>query len=450
MVLLRGTLSPPGDKSMTHRALIFASLVKGRVDIEGALLSGDTRASALALRKLGLSMTVEQKERGADIAIVSPGILEIRRNFAACADSRGGGAAPDCLFDCGNSGTTMRLLAGLCAGLAGGTFVFDGDASLRRRDMKRILAPLSDLGAGYRYLGAEGFAPFELRGERLNGGDFNLTVSSAQVVTALILAGLSADSPLRVSTPYVVRDHTLRALRFMGADISVPRQDGAAHGGTALAVRPLDRDLMPCRFSIPGDISSCAFFLVAAAILPGSEVTLLNVGVNPGRTLVIDVLRRMGVEISYLNEREVCGEPVCDLFVQAPASLQATDVTAEEVPSGIDEIPALALAFAFASGRSTVSGAGELKQKESNRLKLLTDNLQGAGVAVEAYDDGFAVQGKGFLAGGGFWRTDLDHRLAMIGMVASLAAREPLKLEEKESCAVSYPQFESDLKSLLA
>ncbi|MBI5173826.1 MAG: 3-phosphoshikimate 1-carboxyvinyltransferase [Candidatus Melainabacteria bacterium] len=436
MVLLRGTLAPPGDKSMTHRAIIFAALVKGRVEIDGALLSGDTKASALSLRKLGLSMTIEPEERGAHIAIVSPGILEIRRNFAA--------AAPACLFDCGNSGTTMRLLAGLCAGLQGGTFVFDGDASLRRRDMKRILAPLSELGAGFRYLGAEGCAPFELRGERLQGGDFNLTVSSAQVVTALILAALSADAPLTVSTPYVVRDHTLRALRFMGVDISCP-----SPGKNALMVRPLTFDLAPCRFSIPGDISSCAFFLVAAAILPGSAVTLLNVGVNPGRTLVIDVLRRMGVQIDYLNEREVCGEPVCDLFVQAPAALTATDISAEEVPSGIDEIPALSLAFAFAAGRSTVRGAGELKQKESNRLKLLTDNLLAAGVAVEVYDDGFAVQGKGYLAGGSFWRTDLDHRLAMIGMVASLAAREPLMLEEKESCAVSYPQFEADLKSLL-
>ncbi len=439
MVLLRGTLAPPGDKSMTHRALIFAALVKGRVDIDGALLSGDTKASALALRKLGLSMTIEQKERGADIAIVSPGILEIRRTFAA--------GAPASLFDCGNSGTTMRLLSGLCAGLAGGSFVFDGDASLRRRDMKRILLPLSELGAGFRYLGAEGCAPFELKGERLKGGDFDLLVSSAQVVTALILAGLSADSPVTVSTPYVVRDHTLRALRFMGVDI------GCSHAvkqtATTLMVRPLKGDLAPCRFSIPGDISSCAFFLVAAAILPGSAVTLLNVGVNPGRTLVIEVLRRMGVQIDFLNEREVCGEPVCDLFVQAPAALTATDITAEEVPSGIDEIPALSLAFAFAAGRSTVRGASELKQKESNRLKLLTDNLQEAGVAVEVYDDGFAVQGKGYLAGGGFWRTDLDHRLAMIGMVASLAARQPLMLEEKESCAVSYPQFAADLKSLL-
>lgn len=436
MPFLRGEISPPGDKSITHRALLFSSLVKGRVHIEHALLSGDTRSTAKALAKLGLSLNIDDQGAAATIDVVSPGYSHLKEQSF------------DLSFDCGNSGTTIRLLSGLCAGLKG-TFRFDGDASLRRRDMTRVLDPLGEMGVKVSYQGAAGHAPFTINcGETpLKSGDFPLPVSSAQVETALILAALGAESgETRVSTPYLVRDHSYRALSYLGAPISLDR------ASRVYTVKPLLSELAARDFVVPGDISSSAFFLVAAAILPGSELLLKNVGINPGRTLVLDTLRRMGASISAQNEREVCGEPVCDLFVQSRAEhrLQGVKIEASQVPSGIDELPALALAFAFAEGTSLVEGALELKQKESDRLRLLTENLSNAGALVVSTEDGFVIEGRGGanMKGGGLWSTALDHRLAMLGIIASLACEAPCLLEETESMAVSYPRFQLDLETV--
>lgn len=437
MPFLRGEISPPGDKSITHRALLFSSLVKGRVHIEHALLSGDTRSTAKALAKLGLSLNIDDQGAAATIDVVSPGYRHLKEQSF------------DLSFDCGNSGTTIRLLSGLCAGLKG-TFRFDGDASLRRRDMTRVLNPLSEMGVKVDYQGADGHAPFTIHcGDKpLKAGNFPLQVSSAQVETALMLAALGGEQgETKVSTPYLVRDHSYRALAYLGAPISLDRDS------RVYTIKPLLSELPARDFVVPGDISSSAFFLVAAAIMPGSELLLKNVGINPGRTLVLDTLRRMGASISAQNEREVCGEPVCDLLVHSAASekrLQGVKIEASQVPSGIDELPALALAFAFAEGTSLVEGALELKQKESDRLRLLTENLSNAGALVVTTADGFVIEGRGGsnMKGGGLWNTALDHRLAMLGIIASLACEAPCLLEETESMAVSYPRFQLDLESV--
>lgn len=249
---------------------------------------------------------------------------------------------------------------------------------------------------------------------------------------------------MTVSTPFTVRDHTFRLLKFMGANIE-------ECGVNSYKVFSLASDLAPCRIVVPGDISSCAFFLSGAAVMPGSSLLLKGVGVNPGRILVMDTLARMGVSILKENSRLVCGEPVCDLHVQSTLGvrLRPCNIEAASIPSGIDEIPAIALAFAFADGRSVVSGAEELKHKESNRLRLIIENFANAGVRIEETSDGFFIEGSRTIAGGSFWRTNSDHRLAMLGMVASLAFERPLIIEEVDSAAVSYPGFSRDLAVLV-
>ncbi|MBU6450292.1 MAG: 3-phosphoshikimate 1-carboxyvinyltransferase [Cyanobacteria bacterium REEB67] len=449
---LRGTVLVPGDKSITHRALIFSALTSGEARISGALGALDCLSTASCLRRLGLTIDGADGTPGdelratgrIDLVVKSAGLKTLQSG--ATPFSKTTRESP-LVLDAGNSGTTMRILSGLLAGLPG-HFLLSGDQSLNKRDMSRVLGQLSLMGAQVEYRPVAGKAPFVISGGHLHGGTFVLSVASAQVEAALLLAGLLVAGPhgtaTTVTTPSKVRDHTLKAFMHLGIPFI---NEGTTTTVQALAISH-PAPLAAKDVTVPGDISSAAFFLVAAAIMPGSSIVIPAVGVNAGRGLVVDVLRRMGAKIEYKNAREVNYEPVCDIELVAPDRLLATDIGAGEVPLGIDELPALALAFALADGRSRVSGAAELKEKESNRLGAICQNLSNQGVKVEELADGFIVDGAKTLAGGGQWATLHDHRLAMTGLVAELVAAKPLALGDLDCINISYPGFGQDLEKL--
>lgn len=432
--LLRGTLNLPADKSITHRALMFSAFVKGRVKVLGPLRAADCLSTLSAMRRLGLE--ISDTEEG--FSIVSKGLLS--------------GAKDSVIeLDCGNSGTTTRLLSGLVAGNPHLCCQFDGDDSLRSRDMKRVLTPLSQMGAQVEYLKESGRAPFRVTGARLTGGDYALTLGSAQVASALILAALQADGRTTLSLPAPVRDHSERMLTYMGAAVHLLEGEKGK-----IEISPLTGPLKPCTISVPADISSAAFFLVGAALMQGSSLLFPNCGVNPGRTLVLDVLAKMGLSVERRSERLLGAEPVCDLYVESKAKLQAVRIDAAEVASGIDELPALALAMAFAEGKSVVAGVGELRAKESDRLALIVENINAMGGRAEIERDGddesLIVYGglSNSLKGGGIWKTERDHRMVMTGLIASLILPEPPRVEDQEFLSISYPTFKADLNKLLA
>ncbi len=462
---LRGKVLVPGDKSITHRALMFSALTTGESRISGALGALDCLSTASCLRRLGLSvagadgaqlpsetpLSGESAEQPSWLQIDSAGRPTIKPSGRVALIIKSPGIktlsfegtskeSPRALY-AGNSGTTMRILSGLLAGLPG-HFRLSGDDSLSKRDMRRVLGPLATMGAEVSYNGSEGRAPFIISGGKLKGGRFDLAVASAQVEAALLLAGLFAEVKTTVTTPAKVRDHTLKAFQYLG----IPFENE----GLTTTVEPLSKPVSARDFVVPGDLSSAAFFLVAAAIMPGSSIVIEGVGTNAGRGLVVDVLRRMGASITFTKEREVNCEPVCDIELVAPSQLQATDIGPDEVPLGIDELPILALALALARGKSRVSGAAELKEKESNRLTAICNNLANQGVSLEELDDGFVITGSGSLAGGGAWPTHEDHRLAMTGLVAQVVADKPLILGDTDCVDISYPGFAADLDHLIA
>ncbi len=455
----------PGDKSITHRALMFAALTTGESHISGALGALDCLSTASCLRRLGLSIAGadgallpseaedvcaaaavggntednSSADAGARRKIKPSGRVDLvvkSKGFKTLAFAGTSKEKPLALY-AGNSGTTMRILSGLLSGLPG-HFCLSGDESLSKRDMRRVLDPLAAMGADVTYNGTAGRAPFVIGGGKVAGGRFDLTVASAQVEAALLLAGLLAAGPTTVTTPAKVRDHTLKAFLHLGIPFH--------NENLTTTVYPLAEPVPARDFVVPGDLSSAAFFLVAAAILPGSSIIIEGVGTNAGRGLVVDVLRRMGATIRFTNERLVNCEPVCDIEMIAPAELMATEIGAHEVPLGIDELPVLALALALARGKSRVSGAAELKEKESNRLTAICKNLANQGVNVEELADGFVVTGAPHLAGGGPWPTHEDHRLAMTGMVAQLVAEKSLQLGDTDCIDISYPGFFADLE----
>jgi len=427
---LKGTLTVPGDKSVSHRALIFSSLIKGETEIINCSPALDCASSADCLRALGL--TIESAaSAGGPISVKSPGIFDLTK--------------PAKPLYAGNSGTTMRLLAGLLAGQPFSS-TLDGDQSLRKRPMARVLKPLEEMGASVKYLSGgqtngAGCAPFEIIGQKLTGRDFDLKVASAQVQTAILLAGLQAEGKTSVTLPHVVRDHTVRMFKWLG----VPFE---AKGDTFVQVEKLSVKTSGKRIEVPADVSSAAFMLVGAALAAGSNLLLTNVGMNEGRLLVIDVLKRMGADLTIENERLFGFEPVADLRIRCGARLKGTTISGAEVATGIDEIPVLALAGALSDGTFTVRDASELKHKESDRLQAIIDNLSAAGATIEGLPDGFVIKGSPTLKGGSKWHTYDDHRLAMSGMIAQLVCEEPLELEEIESIGISYPSFAKDLESL--
>ena len=417
-VCLRGALALPGDKSISHRALLVGLISEGETVVRGFGRSRDTETTLAAVRALGAQVAEDEdllRVRGVGMT----GLVE-----------------PSFPIDCGNSGTTARLLAGILAGQEGRRFQLVGDASLSRRPMDRVAEPLRAMGARVETSG--GTLPMTVEGARLGGIDYELPVASAQVKSCLLLAGLYAEGETVVRERVPSRDHTERMLRLAGCSIRL--------GPGWVAVRRAHRLALP-EVEVPGDISSAAPFVLAATLLPGSELLVSGVGVNPTRTGFLDVLERMGARIAIFNRRTVSGEPVADIEV-THAELVATEVEPSEVPRLVDELPLFALAAAMARGESRVRGAEELRKKESDRIETVTSALRALGGRIVPFPDGFRVRGIPARPRGGRVRAAGDHRIAMLGAVAGLVSREGVRLEGEEAVAVSFPGFFDLLDSL--
>jgi 3-phosphoshikimate 1-carboxyvinyltransferase len=412
---LRGTIEVPGDKSISHRAILFGALATGETRVAGLLDAGDVQATRQAVVRLGATV----HEEGHEVVVTPAGTLR----------------EPDDVIDCGNSGTSLRLLAGVLAGLPG-LSVLTGDASLRRRPVGRIIEPLRRMGGELFARDGDRVPPLVIRGRPLAGVSHQLQVASAQVKSAILLAGLRAEGETSVSEPERSRDHTERMLRGMGVPIRVE--------GLTVSVTPSRP--AGIRIDVPGDISSAAFFLCAAAGLPGSEVTVRHLGVNSTRTGLLDVLRAMGAEVTVAGEREVAGEPRADVTVKA-RRLVATEIRGQLIPRLIDELPVLMVLATQATGRTVIRDARELRVKESDRLAAMGEALAAAGARLELFDDGCAIDGPVRL-GEVSVKTRLDHRVAMAMAVAQLFSEKPVHLDDVSCVATSFPSFFERLDGL--
>jgi 3-phosphoshikimate 1-carboxyvinyltransferase len=409
---LRGTIAVPGDKSISHRSVIFASIADGNSEISGFLEGEDTLATAAALAAMGVTI---QGPRNGRLEVRGVGLRGLR--------------APASSLDLGNSGTAMRLLPGI---LAGQDFpvTLRGDASLSRRPMARIITPLTSMGARIE-AGDGATAPLTIhgRGAPLSAMDYDLPVASAQVKSCLLLAGLYADGVTRIREPAPSRDHTERMLAAFG--------HGVHRSGDVLSIEAC-AGLRATSVEVPGDISSAAFFLVGASIAPGSDLRMEGVGMNPTRTGVVQVLRAMGAQIDVENERSVGGEPLADLRVRA-APLHGIDIPSSLVPLTIDEFPALFVAAACADGETLLTGARELRVKESDRIAAMAAALAVLGVDAQARDDGMRIRGG--TLGGGRVKSRGDHRIAMALAMAGLRASQVVVIADCDNVATSFPGF---------
>jgi 3-phosphoshikimate 1-carboxyvinyltransferase len=424
---LRGEITVPGDKSISHRALLFGALARGVTRATGFLPSDDCLSTAACLRQLGVRV---RQVSETEVTVEGFGL----RGLAEAAD----------VLNCGNSGTTMRLLSGI---LAGQPFysVLTGDESLRRRPMARVADPLRAMGATVSGRQGGKLPPLTILGGPLRGMDHVLPVASAQVKSCLVLAGLFADGATTVTEPSASRDHTERLLAAQGVIIvSRPAPDGSGDpsqpGARLIRVEPPSRPLEPLDIQVPGDISSAAFFLVAAAITARSQLTIRGMGVNPTRTGILDALAAMGATVALENPRDAGGEPVADLVVKSCA-LRGTEIGGAMIPRLIDELPVLAVAATQANGTTTVRDAAELRVKESDRITAVVRELRKLGARIRELPDGFVVEGPTTLCGnvvdaGG------DHRLAMSLAVAGLVAHGQTTILGAESVSVSFPGFQ--------
>ena len=431
---LLGELRPPPDKSVTHRAALIGAMADGPTRITGYLDSEDTRSTLRAVEAVGATVREGEPDDHGGLFVEVEGV--------------GLRGARSARIDVGNAGTLLRIMPGWLAGQPDGEWTFDGDDSIRRRPVDRIADPLRLMGAEVDCRDGR-LPPLNIRGSRLHGIDYEMPVASAQVKSCLLLAGLLAEGESAIHEPIWTRDHTERMLASMGAEL---RREG-----DAVIVSPAER-LEAGDVPVPGDFSSAAFFIAGAVLVPSSEVALREVGINHNRIGLLSILSRMGVEMGGAHEegramtvdeiREPGPEPIATLHVRS-ASLRGTEITAADVPAAIDELPLIALLACFADGETVVSGAEELRAKESDRIAGVVEGLSGLGGELEARPDGFVVRGTGGLRGG---RIDArgDHRLAMVGAIAGLASEEGVEVDGFEAVAVSYPRFERDLRSLLA
>jgi len=417
---LRGALRPPSDKSISHRAALIAAMSEGESSVEDFLDSADTRSTLAAVEALGARID------GADG--VAP---EIRITGVGLQ------GADSAAIDVGNAGTLLRLLPGWLAGQPGGTWELDGDDSIRRRPVDRIVEPLRRMGASLSCR-EDRLPPLGVEGAPLTGISYELPVASAQVKSCLLFAGLLAEGETRVVEPLPSRDHSERMLSAAGAEVR--RRDGA------VAIAAPER-LEAGRIAVPADFSSAAFFLVGALLVPGSDVTLTGVGLNPTRTGLLDVLERMGADVEIAVEGDLGGEPAGTVRARA-SELRATEVAGAEVPLAIDELPLVALAACFAEGTTTITDAAELRRKESDRIATVAAALNALGAKIETGEDGMAIEGTGGLAGGAV-DSHGDHRIAMLAAIAGLASRDGAEVSGMDAAAVSYPGFTSDLAVLL-
>ncbi len=416
---LRGEITAEADKSISHRAVIFPALARGESVVRNFLLAADTMSSYSCMKQLGVQIIRD----GSLLRVQGKGIEGLQE--------------PVDVLNCGNSGTTMRLLTGL---LSARPFfsVLSGDASLNNRPMKRIINPLSSMGAKISARRQGNFPPLAVNGRNLHGIDYALPVASAQVKSALLLAALTADGETSITEPHKSRDHTERMLEAMGARIK--------HEGLQIIVSP-DANLTPQEFIVPGDISSAAFFMVAAALVPGSELIIKGVGINPTRSGIIDVLIQMGCNIKIENKQIISGEPVADLIISG-SELKAVEISGDIIPRLIDELPVIAVAMAGASGTSVVHDAQELRVKETDRIKAITSELKKMGISAEATEDGFIIEGRSGTIKGAQVNSHGDHRIAMSLAVAALLAEGETSISNPQAVDISFPGFWQEMVRL--
>ena len=421
---LRGALTVSGDKSISHRAVMLGSLATGTTEIDGFLPGEDCLSTIRCFRSMG----VQIEQNGSSVKVFGRGLREL--------------TAPAGILDCGNSGTTTRLLSGVLAAQHFNSEL-SGDASIQRRPMKRIMIPLRAMGADITSVSGNDCAPLSVHGKQLYGIHFNSPIASAQVKSAVLLAGLYASGQTTVTEPALSRDHTERMLRSFGAKVLT----GNFEGRPSVTVTET-QNLYGTEISVPGDISSAAFFLVGASIVPGSEVVLRNVGINPTRDGVISALRAMGAKIEVLDVRNEDSEPAADLLVRY-APLHGTEIGGALIPRLIDELPVLAAAAAVAEGRTVIRDAAELKVKESNRIRTMAEGLSRLGAKVEETEDGLIIDGGAALHGGAV-ESYSDHRIAMSFAILSLVTDGEVRISDPDCVNISAPTFYEDLKSLLS
>ena len=409
-----GQIKVPGDKSISHRAVMLGSLANGVTEISGFLKGADCLSTIDCFRKMGIDIDIN----GENVTVHGNGLRGLKK--------------PDEMLYTGNSGTTTRLLCGILAGQNFDTSI-TGDASIQKRPMSRVVQPLSMMGAKIE----NEYCPLYITGTKLHGIDYKMPVASAQVKTAIILAGLYADGETVIHEIEKSRDHTELMLSAMGADLTVDNLD--------ITVKPTN-DLTAVNVDVPGDISSAAFFLVLGAIMPNSQITVTNVGINPTRTGIIDVLKDMGADITLENVHTSAGETVADITVRS-SSLKGTTVGGDIIPRLIDELPIIAVAAVFADGQTVIKDAQELKVKETNRIRAVVDEFNKCGIDITETDDGMIINGGKSIHGADF-KTYGDHRMAMSLTVLAQLADGESTLDDSDCACVSYPTFFDDFYKL--
>lgn len=415
---LKGEIKIPGDKSISHRGIMLGSLAEGLTEINGFLEGADCLSTIACFKQMGIPI-----ERTGDKVLVHGKGLH-------------GLSAPTATLDVGNSGTTFRLMSGI---LAAQPFrsTLTGDASIQQRPMKRITIPLRQMGASMDGKEDGLYAPITINGQQLTGLHYESPVASAQVKSSILLAGLYADGKTKVTEPFRSRDHSERMLQYFGHELEIEE--------LSVTSAPC-KGLYGQKVVVPGDISSAAFFLVAGSIVPNSEILLKNVGINPTRDGVLEVLKNMNADITYLNEHMEGREPVADLLVKT-SNLKGTVVQGSQIPRLIDEVPAIAIAACFAEGQTIIKDAAELKVKESNRIKTMVDNLTKMGADIRETEDGMIINGTGHLKGATL-ESYHDHRIAMAFAIAGLVAEGETEILNSDIVQISYPTFWTDIKNL--
>lgn len=415
---LSGQVTVPGDKSISHRSVMFGSIAEGVTEIHGFLQGADCLSTISCFSRMGISI----ENQGDTVLVHGKGLHGL--------------TAPTDILDCGNSGTTTRLISGI---LSAQNFdvTLTGDESIQKRPMRRIIHPLAEMGARIESVRGNDCAPLHITGSSLHGISYHSPVASAQVKSSILLAGLYAEGETRVTEPYVSRNHSELMLRSFGADVRTE--------GTTAILTPV-RELYGQKLLIPGDISSAAFFIAAALIVPGSEVLIKNVGINPTRDGILRVCRSMNADITLLNQKDGGGEPTADLLVRS-STLKGTVIEGEIIPTLIDELPVIAAMACFAEGNTIIRDAAELKVKESNRIAVMTENLTAMGADVTETEDGMIIRG-GKPLHGAVIDSKKDHRIAMTFAVAALAADGKTEILDADCVNISYPGFYGDLERL--
>lgn len=421
---LKGTVLVPGDKSISHRAVMFGSLAKGTTQITHFLNGADCLSTIGCFRSMGIEI-----EQTSDAILVHGKGLH-------------GLTAPTSVLDCGNSGTTTRLISGILAPQPF-TVTLTGDASIQKRPMKRIMTPLSEMGADIISLNHNDCAPLCIKGTSLKGIHYNSPVASAQVKSCVLLAGLYADGQTSVCEPTLSRNHTEIMLSHFGATVQSITDSATGQATATILPEPL---LEGRQIHVPGDISSAAYFIAAAMLVPNSEILLQNVGINPTRDGILKVFQEMGADITYLHKNSDNGEPTADLLVKS-SSLHGVTVGGSIIPTLIDEIPMIAVVAAFADGTTVIKDAAELKVKESNRIDTVVTNLRAMGCDIEATDDGMIIHG-GKQLHGAVIDSKKDHRIAMSFAIGALAADGSTEIQDADCVTISYPDFYKDIEML--